>query len=94
MAPTDVAVWAPAFSPYLSRVTVENSQAMFADGAWCRLCETRIGVGRTAHAREHDRELKQWRADQAKLRRRQQREQLALLNRERRLTRRVLGRAA
>ena len=95
---TVVDVWAPAFDHLLDRVTVENSQVVFATGPWCRLCESHLlhlGKGdRVAHARAHDKALRQWRKERASARRREQRQTLRLLARERRLTSRVIGGAS
>lgn len=92
---TSVDAWAPAFDRLLDTVTVENSQTMFAHGAWCRLCETHLlhfgPAERAAHAKAHDKALRLWRSERAKARRREQRQTLQLLARERRLTSTVIG---
>ena len=88
---TPVSVWAPAFHPYLETVSVENSQFTCRDGFRCKLCEGFVVGDRGAHARDHDRELKAWRLEQRRALSKRQREQLALINRERRLTQRVLA---
>lgn len=88
---TPVEVWVPAFH-WLPELTVENTQAVFRDGAWCNLCETRVPWGeREPHVREHRRELREFGRDAERRRRREATERLRLVNRERRLERKVLG---
>lgn len=88
--PTPVEVWGPPFR-WLGELTISNTQEGFRSGVRCKLCENLVTGDRKAHVKQHARERAAWQKRRASDVRREAKQRIALVNRERRLTERVLS---